>query len=331
MRSPKHFLKKNLLKIPDFLANKVKSFSKDDFVVAAVKKISATDIISGKYSHLGIKLAGETPTFSNNLVPNRRVGKFSQLNVDGEEIIRKDLPKIKKSYSWNVPDYGDWSRGSHEVTRDREVYRRQIIGPKELEITIELLGKEIKDERLFVFKFCINQILNRMAKNYRKDFLFSLNLLQENIGCVDVFSNDASLDDYLKTIYVNWEILPPGERDNTIAKILSGFKAATPEIREKLIARYDLLAKLNPIAFINGTSGFRRYFGAKFTEELVVFENIEYGNAVYVMFDEWEKLSKLSRLDLLNSGRKDFVRIIHKNDWKSQLKKLVHERMESKN
>jgi hypothetical protein len=66
------------------------------------------------------------------------------------------------------------------------------------------------------------------------------------------------------------------------------------------------------VAFIHGRSGFRRYFGAKFADHLVVFENIEHGNTAYVMFERWETLSQKTRLQLLAGPADGFVRVIHK-------------------
>lgn len=41
------------------------------------------------------------------------------------------------------------------------------------------------------------------------------------------------------------------------------------------------------------------------------------------MFEEWNVLSKLSRLELLSGKREGFVRIIHKSGWEIELKQLV--------
>ncbi|MCI0447175.1 hypothetical protein L0152_28705, partial [bacterium] len=132
---------------------------------------------------------------------------------------------------------------------------------------------------------------------------------------------------YLKTLYVNWEILPLGQREETITKILSGINSNDPKIRARLVDRYDFLQRLKPRNFIKGTSEFRRYFGAQFADDLVVFENIEYGNAIYTMFGNWEQLSKKSRTELMSSKTQEFIRIPHTKTWKRRLTKLVLEEM----
>jgi hypothetical protein len=159
------------------------------------------------------------------------------------------------------------------------------------------------------------------------DLFFNINLLQENVGAVDIAPSGATRADYLKTVFVDWEILPVGEREETIAKILSRYKSPSPEIRQKVQERYDLLAKLKPENFVNGTSGLRRYFGAKFSDSLVVFENLDYGNAIYAMFEDWESLSKRSRIELLNGSRAGFERIVHTAGWQGRLKMLLKKKL----
>ena len=79
-----------------------------------------------------------------------------------------------------------------------------------------------------------------------------------------------------------------------------------------------------PEAMIYGRSGFQRYFGAKLKDDIVLFENVEHGNAIYVMFDEWEKLSQKSRLELLSGRYGDgFERVIHAGGWKAKVCRIV--------
>lgn len=326
MRKRKIAWKRNLRQIPNHVLTKAKNFRTNDLIVACVKKIPESAITSGKYSHISLAITNGKLTYPNSFVPKKSMGKYSDWNVNGHEIIRHDLPKITKTYSWDSPNWGDWFLGSHEVSIDREVFKRTFIPPRLLEIQVALLGEELKDEKHFVIKFTVDEVLDTSARKFKDSLLYDLNLLQENVGAVDVFQSDAKLSDYLKTIYVHWEILPPGERDKTIRRIYAGFRTQSRELKTKLIARYDLLARLKPVAFIAGTSGFRRYFGAKFSDRLVVFENLEYGNAIYAMGDQWEKLSKMSRIDLLASDRKGFVRIVHTTGWEPLLKKVIKQR-----
>jgi hypothetical protein len=59
-----------------------------------------------------------------------------------------------------------------------------------------------------------------------------------------------------------------------------------------------LFSSLKPTAYLAGTAKFSAYVGAQFAPDLVVFENVKYGNALYVLYDNWRDVSKRSRLDM---------------------------------
>lgn len=140
----------------------------------------------------------------------------------------------------------------------------------------------------------------------------------------DIYPHSATTEDYLKTVYVGWEILPPGTRDDTVTRILSTSRNPTnPEMKKRVTQRIEVFSRLKPQGFIRGSSGFARYFGAKFADDCVVFENLDYGNALYVMFGRWEELSRLSRTELLSSDREGFERIIHTDGWEEKLKRVL--------
>jgi hypothetical protein len=295
-----------------------------------VKKVPLSVITAGLYKHLRITESEGVPKFPPFVVPPARQGRYSNKNVNVWVVVRNDLPKITKTYTFESPNWGDWSNGSHEVEWDRLIYRRDSHSPPELAIRIELLSTEPGPDPRFIFKFQVADALSQSHPEFRQLLFFNLNLLQENVGACDVFKADAELPEFLRTITVEWEILPPGDRAGNLAKILAG--RPPDETSRAVTERYDTLAALRPLSFINGRSGFRRYFGAKFAEDLVVFENIDYGNAAYVMFERWETLSQKTRLELLAGPADGFVRVVHRKGWQSQLKNIIqqyrrHERL----
>jgi len=318
---------KNFRRIPTTILQKLSKMPGDEFVVACVRKIPASVVRNGVFGHLDISMNDNVPVFPGRITPKPLTGKFSQWNVVGREIVHKDLPMVVKTFTAERPNWGDWNNGSHDVSWDRDVYQRDFNPPKDLDISTTLLTTELGEDPVFVFRFRVEEILNKRRVDLEKDLFGNLNLLQENTGFADVFPADANSMEYLKTISVYWEILPPGERTEVLARILSKFHAPSQELKEKLLDRYTFLEKLNPVAYISGTSGFHRYFGAQFADNFVVFENLEYGNAIYAMFDDWEELSKLSRIELLKNRRgTGFVRIVHRDGWKNTLKELVKSR-----
>jgi hypothetical protein len=321
--------KKNVRKIPPSIFRRLNGFQEDQVVAAVVRKIPLSTIAAGIYKHVGISTeAGQDPTIPPFIVPLADQGKFSERNVHGWEVVRKDLPLVPKTVTFETPNWGDWSNGSHETEWTRDVYQREFHSPPELAIKMELLAAEPGLDPHYIVKFQVADVLNQSHPEFEDLLLFDLNLLQENVGACDVFKADADLPDFLQTITVEWEILPPGDRKGNLARILSG--RPPDETTRAVTARYDTLAALKPQNFINGQSGFRRYFGAKFDEDLVVFENIEYGNAAYIMFDHWELLSKKTRLELLAGPVDGFIRIVHRDGWESALETHIREHRQKK-
>lgn len=311
--------RKNILKIPAKIKKQIETFGQDDVVVACVKYIQNEEI--HKYKHLKMRYINGELVLPPSKTPNPSAGKFSRANLEGLEKKRPDLPKISKGFSMEA---SSWGYGTHTVSYSRDVYQKDFYPPKEVELKIEQIEKR---ENGFKIKFLIDQVINRNTPNFEKELLYNLNLLQENVGMIDVFPSIATLADYAKTVYIDWEILPPGTVDEIIEALLKNQKTGsiTPDQVKVMRERIGVMSKLKPVVYIKGTSGFLRYFGAKFGDDFVVFENIKYGNALYVMYDSWVEQSKKSRTELLNGPREDFDRIEHRDGWGDVLQKFVRE------
>lgn len=317
-------MKKNLRKVPLDVEAKLKGLG-DEIVAGCAVKFSADELRSGRLRHLGIELTPEGIKYPASVIPLAKQGKFSKRNVEGEEIIRRDLPKETAYTTVEAPNWGDSSNGTHSVHLPHERYPRDFISPRELEILIH--ASEIKaGVPTYIFSFKVNDALSKMKKGFPKLLLANLNLLQENVGHCGVESSGSSVTEYAKSLQVDWEVLPPGSRDEAVERLFRGRKGSE-EDRNVAGDRYDFFKSLNPKSLVYGRSGFRRYFGALLEDDLVVFENIEYGNAVYVLFKGWQELSKRSRLELL-SGRfgSDFERVAHLKGWKSRVREIVRNR-----
>lgn len=317
---------KNFRQIPPEVLQRLETFALDDVIVAVAKQLRANDI--ERYTHLGLRVENENLIIPDPFVPKVEAGKFSRFNVEGKLIIRKDLPMIQKEFSHYAPN---WHRsGTHLVSYERDVYVRQFIPPKELELAISVLEK--RGEGVFLVKFAVDQVINRRSEDFEAELLYNLNVLQENIGSVDVFSSDATIADYAATIRVDWELLPAGElgAHEAVARLLQGKTPISPEQRRVMEERLAVFARLRPTHFISGTTGFVRYFGAKYDDNFVVFENIRYGNAIYVMFERWQELSQKSRIDLLKGDYgDDFQRIEHRDGWEDRLEAILERHRET--
>ena len=322
-------MKKNIQKIPKDIYEKLKKIDSKEIVAGCAVKFKTEDIASGKLSHLGIKLTAEGLEFPEVIVPSAKSGKYSDRNVNGLEIVRKDLPKETHYNTVESPNWGDSYNGTHTVYLPYKKYPRNFQPPRELEITIACRNTN-PGLPVYIIAFQVREVLDKTAKGFESKLLENLNILQENVGACGVEKADTPIADYEKSLHVSWEILPPGTLDETMQRL---FRGKTPTTQEKDVAkkRYEFFSSLNPESLIFGTSGLRRYFGALIKADLVVFENIEYGNAIYILFDNWEDLSKRSRTDLI-SGKfgTSFERVVHTGKWQDEVKKIIKEKINGK-
>jgi hypothetical protein len=305
-------MKKNILRIPAKILEQITAFDQDDVVAATVKLINPTDV--ARYSHLGITLGPNGLSLPLPTAPDPNAGRYSHANLYGMEKKRTDLPMYKKEFGHWAPSWG--SSSTHYVSRERDVYRRDFYPPKQVELSVTLVGNPGDS---FLIKFAIEQVINRRTPRFEQELLYNLNLLQENVGSADVFESAASLADYAASVRVDWQLLPPGTVDEVLTAMLRGKRPVNADQQAVMKERITVMSKLKPEAYVTGTDGFLRYFGAKFGDDFVAFENAQYGNAVYIMYESWETLSKKSRIEILAGDPDSFDRIEHRKGWIDQL------------
>ncbi|MDD2927686.1 MAG: hypothetical protein PHE30_02420 [Candidatus Omnitrophica bacterium] len=318
--------KKNFRKIPKSIILKLNKINSNQIVVGCVKTFSADDIRKGSLSYLSIKLTDSGLSFSPSILPSQNRGKYSRRNKNGYEIKRRDLPMEPYTISVESPNWGDSYNGTHTVHWTKERYPIEFHAPESLEIKIESPNNAPGQDK-YIIKFEVEEVMDKKSRDFKERLLKNLNILQENVGHCDVLPAGRSLNEYLRTLHVSWEILPPGTREEALARLTKG-RILSEQERKETEDRYDFFQSLKPVKTVYGMSGSERYLGALLREDCIVFENMEYGNAVYVMFEDWQTLSQKSRVELL-SGRygKNFERIVHRKGWKSQVKEIIKKYM----
>lgn len=141
----------------------------------------------------------------------------------------------------------------------------------------------------------------------------------------DVFAQfKINPEDYISTIYVDWVIFPPGEI--TAEAIYDSIPENSKKpSKEEFIDRYNTIKETNPVQFIKGEGNFKSYFGATYSNGITVFENTYWGNALYVIYEDWTEITKKSRSELLrlNPSERKFERIIHNKNWKEIFKRAI--------
>jgi hypothetical protein len=130
-------MKRNLLKIPKGIIERIRHFDVDDIVAACAKRLRPEDIEN--YSHLGLELKDGKLIVPDRRLPPMKSGRYSKANVEGLEKVCKDLPTTQKTFYWDTPNWGDWSKGFHTHSRTRDVYQCDFFPPKLVEMTIALV------------------------------------------------------------------------------------------------------------------------------------------------------------------------------------------------
>jgi hypothetical protein len=321
--------KRSVRKVPSFIETRLSSIG-NEFCVAVARRISIADIQAGLYTHVGLSWKNGQVSVLAASVPQKEYGRFARLNVEGQEIVRRDLPKIDKAITFLNPRLFGIAGNSCTITQIRQVYPRENLPGRlhELDSAILLVGSDS-----CIVRFKIAKVFSVREANVDRELLFALNLLQEAVGAINVFSGEATTRDYLSTIHVQWEILPAGERETNIRLILSSFRPRTPEERAELEQRaqerYDFFETLNPKHIIRGTGGMNGYMGALVEDDVVVFEHLTPGNGIYVLFADWAEQSQRTKTDLLTHAEvgKDYIRITHTGDWQLRVRNELARRV----
>jgi len=307
-----------LKRVPEKIATKLgtEGIDSDSIVVACALRVSPSDLSEGKFLSLGITFTnGSLQIPSDAIFPSADVGRLSDENINGREIKLKDRPKISKDiYCGERPNYGDWSNGSFSLWQTRDVYQRSLVQPHGFSIKIVNQGR-IEESGQWKLTFTVQPSLLRTDPSFDADLLFALSLLRENTGVFDVFPSNVTPSDIIGARRIAWDIFPPGRRDfrRELERRLSSSDVMT---RDRILARADVIEGLEPVQYVLGAGLNSNYYGALFADDLVVFENLDYGNATYVLYRNWEQLSQLSRTDLLR-GDAEYDRLIHGNSWQN--------------
>lgn len=316
--------KKSFRKLPTSIADEIVAISSNDISVIAPKVISLSDIESGIYEHVNL-----TPDrlFVGSVwavLPDVKVGTTSKRNVEGWSIPRPDLPKIRKYYVREIENFGNGSRnGWSTVSIPRDVSQKDELPPKFLEIVIRV--EEELPDGTFGVAFSIDTIFSKIQPDFNDAILFALNLLQENSGVTGVSGSEDTTFSYTNDL--DWEVFPPGDLDAVIQRLNLGAGASQADGEEVLRERLELFNEFEPLEYLRGLGGTDAYIGARYSDDLVVFENVRKGNALYFLYGNWQNLSQRPRSELLKLRNGEFDRIIHSQGWEQRFRVLLHKQL----
>lgn len=307
--------------VPEAIWQRIQSIS-TPFQVGVSKSFGTGEIAAGALDALGIHEVAERVETTTRVVPPSTVGRWSEWNVEGREIVRVDLPKVSRSYVTWIRPYGNRNATEVAAFTTREVFPRETRYGHGLAIQIDvgtLQGDKVR------IGFRVDRVFPPDTKREDVDLLLALSLLRENVGAADIVPSGTTPDEWVSHQELSWELLPEGQRGDLVFESIVRRLGLDPDSDATHVARArnEFIWSLGPGKVATGRGTFSRYVAYIFRDDLVVLENLSYGNALYVMYENWEALSQRSRLDLLADPQADFTRIVHRGRWKQELKKAI--------
>lgn len=318
--------KKGFRSLPASLKASLDSIAADDVKVLVGKIVTVDEVSSGTYSHIGLTTKSLAVSSKWEVVPGAEVGKSSKRNRDGWTVVRTDLPKYKKYFYHDIQNFGDASRnGWSTVAIPRLIYERDSIPPYLFHIEV-FVQEQFVDGRIGIV-FSIDEIFSRRSPTFADDLLFAVNLLQENTGVCGVVA--ASNPDFVFTSQLRWDVFPPGNIQDLAMLIRQSGDKGAPQ-HGVVIERLELFEQFKPTEYLRGLGGNDHYIGAKYADDLVVFENMRHGNALYALYADWVNLSKRPRSEILKLPESQFDRIIHTDGWQNRFAVLMQHQLKQR-
>lgn len=267
---------------------------------------------------------GSRPEPGDTVLP-APIGPVSTFNAEGDEVSRKNLPKetVYHQRWWARKTWrGDPVEGFVDVPYQR--YPRDFLPPPSVEL--RCVATEAGDLLMVVDG-------GAYVPANEADLLHRINLMLELFGEVEVLRDDLTEFAPSELRRLNWEVLPAGrypweKTREALAPILERAKGDT---RPVLHARFDTIGSFRPDFTAVGQGGFSGYVIFAFERiGVYVLESSFYGNATYILGEGWERLSQMTKAELLD-GALHQERIVHRaGSWEARIRELLTPALEER-
>lgn len=251
------------------------------------------------------------------------IGPRSEFNAEGTYITHTDKPKERRLVQQREWHWTEW-RGRYDrvqqskiIDIERECYPRTFVEPPSVELSIVQPSTGVK---------AVVAPRLRYDDTNENQLLHTINLFLELFGRALLLTEN--LEPYLPSGIqrVNWEILPPGEMPwpqlrERLEPILREFDERERPVFEH---RLKMFTEEYPSDFTAaGRAGFRGYvvFGYR-NKGVTIVESAFYGNATYVFGEDWERLSQMTKAEILTQDLHR-ARLIHREGWDSRVQDLL--------
>jgi hypothetical protein len=267
-------------------------------------------------------MAPSSPASDFRRVRHRaRRSTVSRFNAHGRWNVHRDLPKEPRNIRTVWWRWEQWvGRGATEEHQDfkdiyRDCYPRDHIPPPGLELTY----LEPDDGPLIVSPELVNDPPHAETNKH------CINLMLEVFGSCEVVTADLARITPTAVRKANWRLLPPGRYpwSRLHEHIDTATRRHGEKVRRVIWDRQETLKSYGPDELFVGEGGFEEYLAYVFpARNMVVLESVRRDNAIYVFGLDWQRVSQLTKAEVLSHGFHR-ARIIHSSGWKTQLARLM--------
>ncbi|MHC8493247.1 hypothetical protein ACTU44_11135 [Thalassospira sp. SM2505] len=252
------------------------------------------------------------PPSGSSILPTPR-GASTRLNAYGKFVPRKDLPKELRyitTLEWTREQWAGPGRTetvTTEVDVTRNCYQRELLPPTSLE-----LSYIFHDNRHLI----CSDILNAEHSDPNQIKTYA-NIFFELFRMCEIAEADLQALVPRVVEKKNWSFLPPGERpwEQVQQHLDLRYPNWTIRKRNPIRRRQAHIANKDPNRIVVGNGGFRDYVAYVFDYKgLCVLESCNFDNATYVFNSNWERLSQLTKAEILQNNL-HVQRIIHDAGW----------------
>ena len=250
------------------------------------------------------------------------VNRYAKKNAEPFFTVDRNLPKedyIQTVY-WTRYEWA--GRGEVNPVTDfsyikKQRYHRDYFEPYSVYFTLVSDGDK---------KYIVSDEIPFAPDNHEK-LVNTVNMVLATFGeCTVDFTEQENT---MKRVVVNWDILPKGEYPwSSIKETLGSLaKEHTKTQTELMLRNCESIYARKPDFVAYGRAGFRGYAVFGFTSKnLYVLESAIPNNATYILQNDWETISQLSKAEILSQDLHK-ARIVHSKNWKKNFDAI----MEGKN
>lgn len=292
----------------------------------SLDKITGNFFLGLKLSDLksSIKKISDQDSWNDGeaFLPNK-IGRYSTINADGKEIVRRDLAKEIVTQAFYYTRYEFHGRNNRVEIEDMawrsySRYPRETLPAQNVHVNcIETDG-----EKNLVIAF---------NNNEDKDLLLhKLNLALEIFGSTldcHIQAQDGLVQLPQTVSFVNWEILRSGslsQQDlrNKIKQTIS--KKLSKTVRPVIEKRLDKITSYAHSEVVLGIGGYKGYVIYHFPQKSIsVLESDRPNNATYIFdYKLWKSLSQMTKTEIINGGLAQ-QRLIHDRNWETAIDRIL--------